>query len=414
MKKTPKSCRNRLLSAVIPVAFLLTILVSGCFAKNSPVNADSKSSTGDSKNTESTSDINSAYQSSTTNNPDSNRNMEDSTWADTSLEKDGPILPDSFLIGEKIEITDQDGEEISRSIEEMEMTYRAEPGGPEVKSRNWNAYTSELAKKSLSPEEAKFYNRLDELCLRYIQNPALDGVKYEGTQIYYTTDKIHYKDLSLTNEQACNILWWFKYNNPQYYFLNGSVLSSSDYLIPTLYEFASSGETRAKLTNELFDKLDTWIASINSNTDTTLKAELSTNNMLCREFVYDDSLLEEGCQDTWRGQNIYTAIMTGDTVCAGYAQVFCAMMNASGIETVVALSPNHAWNVVHLDDGNYYAMDVCWNDNEHDDNNPYNKYVNVGEITLKATADREESHTYSDKTALWTPVITQNDYSPTA
>ncbi len=70
--------------------------------------------------------------------------------------------------------------------------------------------------------------------------------------------------------------------------------------------------------------------------------------------------------------------MMGSTVCAGYA-----MMNAMDIDTTVGLSSNHAWNVVCLDDGNFYAVDVCWNDT--DDPAYKHDYMNIGEKIMQAS-----------------------------
>lgn len=347
---------------------------------------------------------------------------EDTDGADSSPEEsqaddekeqlfDGPILSEGFLSGESMEISGEESEKLRLSVKEMEFAYRSGPGGPPVESRDFGSYTSSLARSGLSSVQVEFYDRLDQLFQRYIRDSSLDGVEYmEKQKAFYLADNVFYSDLGLTAREAADILWWFKYNNPQYYFAATKCFYTEDVLIPTIYEFAADGEERVKLTNELFDKLDGWIASIDSGGETTWQKELSANNLLCRELVYDSDLAASDDQETiWKGQTLYTAVMSGDTVCAGYAQAFCAMMNASGVETVVALSSNHAWNVSSYDDGNCYATDVCWNDNDEDDDNPYNRYINVGEATLNASAAEKESHVYSDTTRSWTPKIARSD-----
>lgn len=312
-------------------------------------------------------------------------------------------LPAGYLEGESRDISDERGSEINSAVEEMETRYLSSPpaNAPKVQSREWSMYTSPLAKQELESNEAEFYDRLDELCRRYIDSAALDGVEDSGE---YATASVTYDDLDLTKGQAKSVAWWFKYNNPQYYFIGPHSTTTSEGLHFTLYDFAADGAERAEITNQLFDKLDGWIESVKEDQVTTWQKELAARNLLCKQIVYQAGPDE---------QSLYSAVMTGETVCSGYAQAFSAMMNAMDIETVVALSATHAWNVVQYDDGEYYAVDVTWDDNKKDDDNPHNRYFNVGEISLKALDNESATHTYSDKYGPWTPAIAKNDCTPT-
>lgn len=331
-----------------------------------------------------------------------------------SLMKEDMLLPDvtlqvGYLRGDCLDITLQAGEKISDAVARMEAAYQANPpaDAPVVTARDWGIYTSRLAKEGLSSSQAAFYDRLDALCRRYIEDAALDGVKYEQYGCY-TTDAVSYRDLGLAEEEAFDVLWWFKYNNPQYYFLEGWGLKTSEAIYPYLYDFAADGVERVKITNELFDKLDGWVESVNDDEITSWQKELSANNLLCKKIAYNKEYMGNFRID----QSLYSAVVMESTVCAGYAEAFCAVMNASGLDTVVALSPVHAWNVVCFDDGQYYAVDVTWNDNASNEDAPYNRYLNVGEVSLKAK-DEEMEHTYCAEYMTWIPEISQGDYAPT-
>lgn len=52
------------------------------------------------------------------------------------------------------------------------------------------------------------------------------------------------------------------------------------------------------------------------------------------------------------------------SIYSGYAMAFCAMMNALDVDVTAAFSLGHAWNVVRMEDGNCYTVDVCWNDTD--------------------------------------------------
>lgn len=64
-------------------------------------------------------------------------------------------------------------------------------------------------------------------------------------------------------------------------------------------------------------------------------------------------------------QTIYSALVNGQSVCAGYSHAFQYLMQKMGIPCTYVLGyaagGYHAWNLVQLD-GEYYAMDVTWDD----------------------------------------------------
>lgn len=59
----------------------------------------------------------------------------------------------------------------------------------------------------------------------------------------------------------------------------------------------------------------------------------------------------------------YEFLLYGTGVCQAYAEAYCDIMNAMGIECFIAISrtANHAWNIVNIK-GNYYHVDCTWDD----------------------------------------------------
>ena len=63
-------------------------------------------------------------------------------------------------------------------------------------------------------------------------------------------------------------------------------------------------------------------------------------------------------------QSAYSAMVNGETVCAGYARAFQLLMQDFGIPCFYCTGfagEDHAWNIVELD-GKYYNVDVTWDD----------------------------------------------------
>lgn len=57
----------------------------------------------------------------------------------------------------------------------------------------------------------------------------------------------------------------------------------------------------------------------------------------------------------------YAALITGTSVCQGYAEAYMAMLRYNGIKCVMVSNENHAWNLANID-GQWYHVDVTWDD----------------------------------------------------
>lgn len=325
-------------------------------------------------------------------------------------------LAPGMLTGEKKEISDEDGKELNRLFEENEKIFFAAPPPTNitpVESRNWSRYTSVTAKEKLTYEEAAFYDRLDEVCRTFLNDPSHGIQQWKDD---YTLKGAMYSDLGLTSDTVYNILWWFKYNNPQYYFLNYGVYTN-DELFPTVYDFAAELADMGQTTNTMFDKLDSWIDECCDDEVTTWQKVCSINKIICDAVIYDPVVLNKEKKYTdeesdkaagGKNQTIYSVLMTPETVCAGYARAFNAMANAVGVDSLVTLSDTHAWNAVKFDDDNFYFVDVCWNDtgNTTDWIGVGNKYVSLN--------DGSNCHVYqAEYTANWAPELPDSSYQPT-
>ncbi len=85
------------------------------------------------------------------------------------------------------------------------------------------------------------------------------------------------------------------------------------------------------------------------------------HDYLCENTVYVDSA---------NAHNIAGPLLDGESVCEGYAKGFKLFCDLYGIPCMVVTgdgvtntgSEPHAWNVVRMEDGAWYAVDVTWDD----------------------------------------------------
>lgn len=326
-------------------------------------------------------------------------------------------LAPGLLTGEENKISDEDGKEIDRLIEENEKNFLAAPPTDvtPVAYRDWSRYTSLTAKDKLTYAEAAFYDRLDEVCRTFLVEPTHGIVEWADR---YTLKGAMYSDLGLTVPYAYNILWWFKYNNPQYYFINSAITTTESFYI-TVYDFAAELDDMGETTNTMFDKLDSWIDKCCDDEVTAWQKVCSINKKICEAVIYDPVVSNEDKKYTeeesrkasgGKNQTIYAVLMTPEAICASYAIAFNAMANAVGVDSLVTLSDSHAWNTVKFDDGNYYFVDVCWNDMD----NGYNtNWLGVGSKFVSLN-DSGNCHAYqAEYTANWAPELPDGSYQPT-
>lgn len=322
-------------------------------------------------------------------------------------------LPDGTLYGEGDSISDEEAVKIDNLLLSQRQTVLSDgPKSTPVKQRDWDKYASHSAKDMLTHNEAVFYDRLDKACREFFENPKSAITKASGS---YFMGGVTYKDLNLTRDTAYNVLVWFKYNNPQYYFLGAGASISSSSLYMLVFDFAAELEDFGKTTNELFDKLDSWIEECSDDETTNYQKLVSINKKICEAIIYDpvvsnrDNKYTEEQSNAAAGeenQSMYSVLMTPETVCAGYAQTLTAMANAMDIDALTALSTGHAWNTVKFDDGKYYYIDACWNDEDESYNT---KWFGVGSLYANDT-----DHIYATNTsAVWAPQIEYNDYRVT-
>lgn len=110
---------------------------------------------------------------------------------------------------------------------------------------------------------------------------------------------------------------------------------------------------------------------------------------------------------------VYTDDTSDDTkypVCEGYANAFKYLCDRVNIPCVSVESDTHKWNLVQLEDGKWYQIDVTWNDPVGATNDSYiNRYFLLGSSnSLMTDTDHTINMTNPEISA---PEISTTDYS---
>lgn len=162
--------------------------------------------------------------------------------------------------------------------------------------------------------------------------------------------------------------FYFIYDKSSAIGLLQSAAKKDDYLERTisLYKTARLGnlyeaniEYRTNKEQEEF--IDSELSKIVYNLiDSRMKQDekvQAINEYLVKILKYDD---------TYKSDNVYSALTTGKTICQGYAMAAYKMFKLIGIECRIINgekgSISHAWNLVKLEN-NWYHLDITNNDN---------------------------------------------------
>ena len=102
----------------------------------------------------------------------------------------------------------------------------------------------------------------------------------------------------------------------------------------------------------------------------------SIHDYLANNVVYDNTIAEPNIFD------VYGALINGVCVCEGYAEAFKLLCDREGIPCITVVGTGnggaHKWNMVQMEDGEWYTMDATWDDQE---SNIYYSYFIIGSNT---------------------------------
>lgn len=135
------------------------------------------------------------------------------------------------------------------------------------------------------------------------------------------------------------------------------------------------------------------VNTFTTSTMSDLKKAVRLHEWICKRTTYDprviadDDYYDEGDHtyaSVFLHRDTINGVRKNVTVCEGYAKCYKLLMNKAGIETqevvgrytdVNGKEHGHAWNLVKLN-GNWYHVDVTWDDENFDERNSSLKKIN--------------------------------------
>ena len=211
-----------------------------------------------------------------------------------------------------------------------------------------------------------YYDRLNRAAEEFHTDSSLDA---EGDEIKMLPAATAYGDLGLTYVEAEQAWLCMLYDHPLYYWVaNQWTYSDVEGWIRICVEPAYAlGSVRAAQNEAIYTAAEAYHAATDGEESEYLTA-LAYHDMIISAIDYAYESDGETPEDEKWAHSVVGVFNGAGAVCEGYAKAFQLLLNASGIENVFVVGDTngigHAWNLVRLDDGEWYWFDLTWDDQE--------------------------------------------------
>ncbi len=248
-----------------------------------------------------------------------------------------------------------------------------------------------VAEDTLTPITLdRYYGR--SLLVQAGETAMVEAYDALGEAITNFRRSIDLYDYRLNDLQAYRLIRYYQDDHPEAFWLDGySSLSygSNWYVRSISISYRYNADEAAALKAQLETDAAALLDGVTDKMP-PIEREKIVHDRLVRGADYDQSLATEHAHD------LLGVISFGTGVCESYARAFQYLMQRAGVPAALVVGyangGGHMWNVVQLD-GEWYQVDVTWNDpilSEPDPNFIRYDYFNI------TTAALEKNHVIDD------------------
>ena len=217
------------------------------------------------------------------------------------------------------------------------------------------------------------YNTVLNSDQQQVYNQVYSNIIAFNENIFRLVVPISHDDLFITMNAVYN-------DHPELFWVNTSYkygYNASNKVIQLKLNYCIPKESLASATIAFNNSIDRIVESAIAY-PTDLERERVVHDMICDLSTYNNRYNSH--------QSAYSALVEGNSVCAGYSRAFQIACQKLGITcyyvTGIANGEEHAWNIVKIG-GNFYNVDVTGDDTINESLNTHSyQYFNVsdGEI----------------------------------
>lgn len=192
-------------------------------------------------------------------------------------------------------------------------------------------------------------------------------------------------DISIEHESDATVIGFrstsaFVMDNPKYFWIghgNEQKITTLGHVIKEMkisFKYSYSEEDIIRMYNEINSSVAPIVEEVNKIPTICEKLKY-IHDYLIKSIVYEYG-------DDFSKYNIYGALVDHKSVCEGYAESFTYICQLVNIPTIIVNSQTHEWNFVQMDNGQWYAMDITYDDPK------------IGNMEFKSGNDRNKKYDY--------------------
>lgn len=223
----------------------------------------------------------------------------------------------------------------------------------------------DMEKRSNSAARQEAYRQMEKICMNFSTNKQNAEVRTVSGSSFATAGTVSLKGYSVTKNDLIETYYMFRNDNPQYFWLSNQVLYGTDFILVLTYDAYKAGNARDAALAEIVETARTVYQSQIYASDDRYTKILKLHDTLIADIEYSEDVMIP------TAHSIAGAMTSArSAVCEGYAKVMQVMMNHYGIDNIYVTGDaggGHAWNMVRMDDGNYYWLDATWDDQYYEE-----------------------------------------------
>ena len=225
------------------------------------------------------------------------------------------------------------------------------------------AYKSLLSLKN-GQEMAEFYNEIDVFASEFHLSVEDAKIKENSENDVYYMAEVYFSDNGLTKDEALSAWSAYLKDHPLYYWMSVQATYTDDYLTLIVDPEYADGDVREQITFEIYQKVEEYITYLGGETE-AYEITLGLHDLIISgaDYAYEEDGVTPSSERS--AHNIIGVLLEGEGVCESYAKTFQMLLNFYDIENIFVTGyagESHAWNLVQLDNGEWYWYDLTWDD----------------------------------------------------
>lgn len=224
-------------------------------------------------------------------------------------------------------------------------------------------YYRQLATQAKGTKMQTLYNRIDTEAMAFHFDTSINAQNNIAVRVQYS-------DLGLSSEEALLVWMCYRNDHPLYYWITGNTYRTAQELRIVTDDAYAKGVNRAKYNDLVCQQVRSWVTKV-SDEMSAYQQTMAFHDWIIDAIDYAYESDGSTPQDASWAYNVLGVLDGSGAVCEGYARTFQLLLNACSVENIyitgTAGNPGgsfygHAWNLVKLEDGNWYWYDLTWDD----------------------------------------------------